>query len=173
MDKQVAFSSELLKEIDSGSKAIIDAHIEKLDQASNDIKFLEQRLKSSSIPFSFFYALFNEKENMDYKEHYIVWDNNKKKLLYEVYSAKDEIEEYYTDSQELCEREIENTPELEVSKLLCETKVCLRLKIFNYLPDFYKKIVKNLKLEKNKDCIFDRSSDYNDFLSREINYNKR
>ena len=165
MKEKYTFSSPTLQKIDSEAETVISSHLQSLDRVSNDIKSLEEKLKTAAIPFTFIYILsmrrIPSQEDRDvWEEPCLVWgksDTNDYRLLYNLYKTEDIHVEGLT---------CEGSPKLELSKPLIELKSHLRLQIENELPFFYELIINSLKSESKKGCIIVLSpSDPSDFFT--------
>lgn len=167
MKAKYTFSSPTLQKIDSEAETVISSHLQSLDRVSNDIKSLEEKLKTAAIPFTFIYILSTRNtvsqedgwEDRDiWEEPCLVWgksETNDFRLLYNLYKTEDISVQGST---------YEGTPKLELSKPLIESKAHLRLQIENELPFFYELIIKSIKTESKKGRII-VSSPSNDFMS--------
>lgn len=185
MKSQLSFTSASLQKINYEADSIISSHLQDLDRISNDIRALEERLKTAGIPFTFLYVLSSEKrrfettvyqsmypydgpytaEFREYTDNCLVWgktEDGEYHLSYNIYITENEIEKYNDDGGKVYEREREmGEPKLSASKPLIETKSNFRLKIENELPVFYKMIIEALKTKRDQDRIVEYLPSYN------------
>lgn len=186
MKTKSSFSNASLQKINIEAEDIISSHLQELDQISNDIKALEERLKASGIPFAFYYVLSSEErryggvaftltafnQQIPYEAEFIeqtdsclVWDkceDNNYRLSHKMYTTQNEIDKYDDGDGERAERvRNDGKPKIVFSKPLIETKSHFRVKIEKELVYFFKAIVQALKTQRDQDCIFEYSPNYN------------
>jgi|GEM_PF-6042987 len=175
MKQKLSFSSPTLQQIDSEAEEIISARLKHLDQLRDDIRAIEERLKSAAIPFDFVYVFSSDESSYEgehglgidydvqtfteYKDFCIVWGKSEQdeyRLSYQVFITKDETLQFYDNecikviNEKLCHA---GDPVLSFSKPLLETKSQFRLQIENELPHFYKMIVEALKTRSHEDFV--------------------
>jgi len=176
MKQKLPFNSPALQQIDSEAEDIISSRLTHLDQLRDDIRALEERLKSASIPFTLVYVLSSEESSYEgvagldyegitpltvvteYKDSCIVWgkgEHDEYRLSHQIFITKDETDHYYDQkgikvNEKLCNA---GNPVLSFSKPLLETKSQFRLQIENELPHFYSRIVTALKVLPNEDFL--------------------
>lgn len=161
---KVAFSNKKLQDIHATAEQSISSHLAKLDEVSNDIKALEAVLSKSGISVTFLYLfekLFERRrrrvcefESVNVRveiQHYVVWDRDKQRLLYEVHEIESEIVEPSEKSYRKW------GPYLRYSKPLIETKTHIRLKVLPELQLFYNQIIKLLGQGQLQERIVERS----------------
>lgn len=160
-----SFSNKNLQSIHVSAEQSISSHLAKLDEVSNDIKTLEAVLSKSGISVNFLYLFENayekrlsrvdEDEYVNVRvhiQHFIVWNRDKQRLLYEVHETESEIVENPRQQYR------QWGPHIIHSKPLIETKTHIRLKVLPELELFYKQIIKLLGQGQLQERIIDRSS---------------
>ncbi len=178
MTSTKSFVSTSLQILNSEADSVISNHLQDLDRISNDIKALEERLKTAGIPFTFTYVFSSEKtrfvrpnstekfpyqdEFIRHTDHCIVWGKNKTeyRFSYNVYVTQSEVFKY-ADGEKILERYEDGKSILSQSKPLIETKSHFRIKIEKELSSFYKLIIEALKTQQDQDNIFEYSPNYN------------
>lgn len=125
MSSKIEFSKEL-QEIYNKSKEIITSHLERLDRVSNDIKALENVLKSAALPFTFCYHIkYDYPVYANIKRHYdLLWEN--KRLVYREWQV------------------LEDFPETVLEAPLIETEQNIRISVNNELPHFFEQVISSL-----------------------------
>lgn len=159
----VKFLNTDLQSINSTAEKSISSHLAKLDQVSNDIKALENMLSKAGISINFMY-LFEEEHDKGHVQlnefdsikthleilHYMVWNRDKQRLLYEIHTIHREIveaEEHYRQWK----------PDVFTSKPLIETKAHIRLKVQPELQFFYNQIIGLLGQGHVQERVIERS----------------
>lgn len=186
MKTKQSFFNLSLQKINLEAEDVIANHLHELDQISNDIKTLEERLKNSAMPFTFYYVLSSHDRRYHGISHHmegvygeesypaefiqqtdscLVWgkcEDGKDRLSHNVYVTDNEIDTYDDGDGQYAGRVRNNgTPKLLSSKPLIETKSHFRAKIEKELVPFYKAIIEALKTKRDQDCIFEYSPNYN------------
>lgn len=173
------FSNNLLQKIDTEADSIITNHLQELDQVSNDIKLLEEKLKKAAVPFTFIYVLSSDQtrllremppelglDNVEFVEHKdrsLIFGKNKEgnyRLSYGLYVTYCDINVHDTGNG-IYERALypgETT--LEKCQPLIETKANIRIKAGRELHIFYKKIIESLKMKADQEEIVDYSPNH-------------
>lgn len=190
MKTKESFFSPLLQRINLEAEDVISNHLQDLDRISNDIKALEERLKSAGIPFAFHYMLSSEdrrysgvgfnvtafNQQIPYPAEFVeqtnsclVWDkcsDGNYRLSHNIYVNVNEIDKYDDGNGQHAEK-IRDCGEnkLTFSKPLIETKSHFRVKIEKELVPFYKAIIEALKTKRDQDCIIEYSPNYISFPS--------
>lgn len=173
------FKNQSLKQAYTESQNIIASRISQLDDISEDINTLESVLKQAGISFTYRY-LFHETsqsaslwrsqadpyepdgyrhDGLTKTAHYIVWDREKKRILYEVENTNCE---YLGKNNTRC------TPyqtEVSISIPLHDAKVHVRLKTLNELHIFYSKIIDQIKRVDLQDLVIEKSPSLNPYLN--------
>lgn len=166
---KVSFSNKELQNLHEVAEQSIASRLSKLDETSNDIKALEAVLSKSGISVNFLYRFaerFEKKRKRireyDYVnvnteiQHYVVWNRDKQRLLYEIH----EIEREIVDPSQLSYREW--GPYIVQSKPLIETKTHIRLKVQPELQFFYSQIIKLLGQGEVQESIVEQSPNLGD-----------
>jgi hypothetical protein len=186
MKTKSSFFNPSLQKISLEAESVISNHLQDLDRISNDIKALEEQLKNSGLPFTFYYILSSDDrryhgishqtvnlyEEVPYEAEFIeqtdsclVWgkcEDGQYRLSHNIYVTDNEIDKYDDGDGHYAERIRNNgTPRLFSSKPLIETKSHFRVKVENELAPFYKGIVEALRTKRDQDCIFEYSLNYN------------
>lgn len=189
MKKKQSFSNLTLQKINLEADVLISNHLQDLDRISSDIKALEERLKNSAMPFTFYYILSSETrrysgtayhmiasyEERPYQAEFveetdscIVWgkaEDGQYRLLHNLYVTENEVDKYDDGNGQSGERvRATGASKLLSSRPLIETKSFFRLKIEEELVGFYTQIVEALKTKRDLDRIFEYSPNYNGFL---------
>lgn len=185
MKSKTSFASPSLQIFSSEADSVISNHLRDLDRVSNDIKALEERLKTAGIPFNFTYIFSSEQtrfvrpnsreklpypdEFIKHTDHCLVWGKNEGeyRFSYNVYVTQIEIFKY-GDGEKVLERYQDGESNLSLSKPLIETKSHFRVKIEKELSSFYKLIIEALKTKRDQENIFNYSPNYPSFVSSKI-----
>lgn len=186
MKQKFNFSNISLQKISIDAESVTSTHLQSLDRISNDIKALEERLKNSGVPFTFYYVLSSDDrryhgighrmvdvyEEASYQSEFIeqtdnclVWgkcEDGQYRLTHNIYITDNEIDKYDDGNGQYAEKvRNDGKPKLCFSKPLIETKSHFRVKIEKELVPFYKGILEALRTKRDQDCIFEYSPNYN------------
>ena len=168
---QKIFKHKALEKIGNESLQKLSQHKQLLDDISHDIKVIEEQLRSSGAPAGFRFCCEKKYEidlkqglsEYDYDEvynriyigdfeelaHFLSWSRDSHsnlRLLFEV--CKQQFAIYQPNMSDHSEAYLETSgsPEsIEVqSKPLIEWDSSKRIKAFNFIPEFYSRLVANL-----------------------------
>jgi hypothetical protein len=137
---KIQFNSPQLQNVYSQAKDHLINVNQKMDAVSNDIKMLESFLKGLAISESFMHEVVEETVEELLQRHQLIWDSERKRLIYTLYSAQAKFKISSPDYSPMHFFSGFEEYRVEMNCPLIETPFKVRQKIYKFLPDFLKNL---------------------------------